>query len=248
MVLVGLIVMGFLQQIKPAYRMETNLQVYSPADSVKLFAGMVWDRLRGVEQPGVGADFGDTLVRFNQGWIVSRVMTHVPKVQPYANGQTIADAAIFSIVPRFMFPEKSTGVSSDFFLKYTGITLAKGTAMGLGIIGEMYANFSFWGGMVSTFIYGVLLGWAFCFFAKRALLNPLWWAVGSVVLLPAVEPGINIEDISNHVVKGGIVLFILWKLMPSMQRLLAIAPAAEEDDESFDEIAPEFHDAVVDHR
>lgn len=246
--LLGLVLLGVMQQIKPAYRAQLEAQSYNPVDSVKLFAGMAWDRMRGVVQPDVQSDFGDTLVRFNQGWIVSRIMVHVPKEEPYADGQTIADAVVFSVLPRFLFPDKGSGVSQDFFQKYTGVTLSKGTTMGLGIIGEMYANFSFWGGIASTFVYGLLLGGAFFFFARKALLNPLWWAVGSVVLLPGVEPGINIEDISNHVVKGAVVLFILWKLMPAMQRLLTIAPATDDDDEDVEELSPEFNDAVADHR
>jgi hypothetical protein len=253
-VLVALVMLGFLQQIKPAYREQLDSVWGDSIGSVKLFTSMVWDRVRGVDQPGVRVDFGDTLVRFNQGWIISRIMTHVPQEEPYASGQTIADAAVFSVVPRFLVPEKASGASQDLFLQFTGISLPRGTTMGLGIIGEMYANFSFWGGILSTFIYGLMVGGVFCFFARRALLNPLWWAVGSIVLLPAVEPGINLEDISNHVVKGAIVLVILWKLMPTMQRMLA-SPAPPDDNEDVGEYAneeddgePGFHDAVADHQ
>jgi hypothetical protein len=206
----------------------------------------MWDRVQGANQNNVDLDLGDTLVRFNQGWIISRIMVHVPKVQPYARGETLTDAALFSVVPRFLFPDKSTGVSQEFFLKYTGITLPRGTTMGLGIIGEMYANFGFGGGIAATCIYGVLLGGVFCFLAGRALVNPLWWAVGSVVLLPAAEPGINIEDIANHVVKASIVLMILWRLLPALRLLLSTAPSSDTDDRTPD-LPPTLDDAVVDH-
>jgi hypothetical protein len=245
-VLVGLIGVGLLQQIKPAYRIKIDTETHGTADAVKLFAGMMWDRVRGADQRELDLDFGDTLVRFNQGWIISRIMVHVPKVQPYARGQTLADAAVFSIVPRFLFPDKSTGVSHEFFLTYTGVTLSRGTTMGLGIIGEMYANFGFGGGIAGTFIYGVLLASVFCFLAGRALINPLWWAVGSVVLLPAAEPGINIEDIANHVVKASIVLMILWRLLPALRLLLSTAPSGGGDDPTPD-LPPTLDDAVVDH-
>jgi hypothetical protein len=245
-VLVGLIGLGVLQQIKPAYRIKIDTQAYGTVAAVKLFAGMMWDRVRGADQRELDLDTGDTLVRFNQGWIISRIMVHVPKIQPYARGQTLTDAAVFSIVPRFLFPDKSTGVSQEFFLMYTGVTLPRGTTMGLGIIGEMYANFGFGGGIVATFIYGVLLASVFCFLAGRALVNPLWWAVGSVVLLPAAEPGINIEDIANHVVKASIVLMILWRLLPPMRLLLSTAPSSDGGDRTPD-LPPTLDDAVVDH-
>jgi hypothetical protein len=250
-VLVALVLLGGLQQIKPAYRQRLDTVWGDSISSVKLFGSMVWDRIRGVDQPEVEVDFGDTLVRFNQGWIISRIMTHVPTEEPYAAGQTIADAAVFSIVPRFLFPDKATGASQDLFQQYTGVSLPPGTTMGLGIIGEMYANFSFWGGILATFLYGLMVGAVFCFFARRALRNPLWWAVGSIVLLPAVEPGINLEDISNHVVKGAIVLAALWKLLPTMQRLLALPdpPGLDGDEEYADEeddVDSGFPDAVAD--
>ena len=250
LVVAGLVLLGGLQQIKPAYRERIQATWYEPVDAVRLFGSMVWDRVRGENQPDVQSDFGDTLVRFNQGWIISRIMAHVPREEPYARGQTIADAIMFSILPRFLFPDKASGVSHVIFTQYTGVVLGDNTNMGLGIIGEMYANFSFWGGIVATFLYGLLLGGVFCFFASRAQLNPLWWAVGSIVLLPAVEPGINIEDISNHVVKGAIVLGLLWRFLPAMQSLLAIPSADPDEDEDVDdeeEAEPAFHDAVPDH-
>jgi hypothetical protein len=250
LVLTGLLMLGVLQQIKPAYRQQLDLIWGDSVGSAKLFTSMVWDRVRGVEQPEMIVDFGDTLVRFNQGWIISKVMLQVPKDEPYANGQTIIDAVTFSIVPRFLFPDKGFSVSDELFTKYTGVQLMRGTKMGLGIIGELYANFGAAGGILATFIYAIIIGAVFTAFAKRAILNPLWWAVGSIVILPAVEPGINIEDIMNHVVKGAIVLLILWKLMPPMQRLLAI-PNQESDEETNDDAAdyaPGFGDDFADHQ
>jgi hypothetical protein len=244
-VIVGLVALGLLQQIKPAYRAKIGAEQHGTADTLKLFAGMMWDRARGMNQSDVEFDVGDTLVRFNQGWIISRIMVHVPKVQPYAGGQTLTDAALYSIVPRFLFPDKSSGVSGEFFLMYTGVSLPHGTTMGLGIIGEMYANFGFGGGILATSLYGALLGCVFSFLASRALVNPLWWAVGSVVLLPAAEPGINIEDITNHVVKASIVLMILWRLLPAMRRLLSTMPSDDGDDRTLD-LPATLDDAIVD--
>ena len=249
-ILIGLVGLGVLQQIKPAYREKINATWYDSMDSFVLFSSMVWDRVRGENVDQLETDFGDTLVRFNQGWIITRIMTYVPKERPFARGETIADAMVFSVLPRFLFPDKATGASQDIFLKYTGVALPKGTSMGLGIIGEMYANFARFGGILATFVYALLLGGAFCFFARKAMPNPLWWAVGSIVLLPAVEPGINVEDIMNHVVKGGIVLFVLWKLAPAMQRLLSEDLVAkrhldDEDEDDADEYEHDFGDSAA---
>jgi hypothetical protein len=247
--LAGAVTIGVLQDIKPAYRTVLSTQETSdPIDSLVTLGRMMWARVQG-EQIGEPRRFGDTLVRFNQGWIIARVMRHVPDEQPYAGGETLIDAAVFSVVPRFLVPWKRQGASVELFTKYTGVALTTSTKMGLGVVGEMYANFSYLGGILGTFVYGCLLGWIFKFFAARALQNPLWWAAAAMILLPGVEPGFNIEDIANHVVKAAVVFFVLWKFFPPMQHLLAIYEEPHTlDDEHDGEIAPSFDEAAVDHR
>ena len=239
----GLFGLSLLQSVKPTLRNSiAEQQVTSPLDSFERLATLMWDRVRAGQIVDPTADPGDALVRFNQGWIISRVMLHVPAEEPYARGQTISDAIVFSIVPRVLFPGKLEGSSQKIFTTFTGTDLTGGTRMGLGIIGEFYANFGHWGGIAGTFVYGVLIGWIFLLFAERAQRNPLWWAVASTVLLPSVEPGFNLEDILNHVVKAAIVLLILWKVFPPMQRLLAPIQA---EDEAEDDLSPSFDDAIA---
>lgn len=243
--LVSLLGLSLLQAVKPSFRSSIyEQQVTGPLDSFTRLVTLLWDRARTGQIVDTKTDTGDSLVRFNQGWIIARVMTHVPAQQPYARGQTISDAALFAVVPRFLFPSKLQGTSQKIFTRYTGTELMGGTRMGLGIIGEFYANFGLWGGVAGTFVYGLVIGWVFLLFADRAQRNPLWWAVASTVLLPSVEPGFNLEDILNHVVKAAVVLLILWKLLPPMQRLLSTAPKVQPED-SDDEPSPSF-DADVD--
>ena len=117
--------------------------------------------------------------------------------------------------------------------------------MGLGVIGELYANFGMVGGVLATLLYGGMMGLILLFFADRAQKNPLWWAVAPAILLPCVEPGFNIEDVSNHIVKGAVVFAIIWKLCPPVQRLLA-PPAHTPADEEFEDMSS-FDDVVTDH-
>ncbi len=235
----GMLGLMLLQSVKPTFR--TSLIQQEPSGPVEAFSrltSLLWDRVRTGEIVDREADTGDSLVRFNQGWIIARVMKNVPDRQPYARGSTLIDAAVYSVMPRFLFPNKREGTSRMLFTKYTGTELSSNTRMGLGIIGEFYANFGLWGGVLSTFLYGGLIGFVFLLFADRAQKNPLWWAAASTVLLPSVEPGFNFEDILNHVTKAAVVLVVLWKLLPPMQRLLSTAPAVEpdsvDDEPSFD--------------
>jgi hypothetical protein len=218
---VGVLALGLLQDVKPTFRQSlAQEQVSGPIQSVSKLLSLMWTRLQGEEITTTRSDFGDRLVRFNQGWIIARVMTHVPKEEPYARGRTLSDAVVFSIVPRFLVPSKREGASSELFERYTGVDLINNTKMGLGLIGELYANFGYLGGIVSAFFYGLLVGYLFTMFATRAAANPLWWAAAATILLPSVEPGFNVEDILNHVVKAAVVFVVVWKAVPTMRQLL----------------------------
>lgn len=226
---VGFLGIGLLQEVKPAFRVAlSELQVTGPADALSTLGTLMYERATGGEALSARSEFGDFLVRFNQGWIIARIMTEVPKAEPYAGGETVVDAAIFSIIPRPLFPFKREGASRELFERFTGIQLFRTTRMGLSIIGELYANFSIVGGVISTFIYGSLMGMLFAWFGRRAELNPVWWAAAAIVLLPCVEPGFNLEDIANHVVKATVVLFVVRKTVPVVRGLLAATPRQAE--------------------
>jgi hypothetical protein len=252
----GLIGLALLQDVKPTFRHALNSsEIEGPVESVNRLVALMWERVSAGRLTAEDTYFGDLLVRFNQGWIIARIMTHVPKEEPYAHGQTLVDAALFSVMPRFLFPEKREGASQELFRKYTGVELQRSTRMGLGIIGEMYANFGAVGGVAATFAYGLLMGVVFLWFADRAQKNPLWWAAASTVLLPGVEPGFNLEDIANHVVKAAIIFFVLWKTLPPVEHILASHSeddaAPDEDAYDSDEDAGDLYpvdDAIADHR
>jgi hypothetical protein len=243
---VGMMGLSLLQSVKPTFRTSlTEKQVSGPTESITRLTGLLWDKLKTGEIVDTDTDINDSLVRFNQGWIIARVMTRVPVQEPYARGQTLYDAVVFSIIPRFLFPEKKEGASRSLFMQYTGIELGGGTRMGLGIVGEFYANFGLRGGVIATFLYGCLIGFVFLQFADRAQKNPLWWAVASTVLLPSVEPGFNVEDILNHVTKAAVVLLVMWKLIPPMQRLLSTTRSVAPDNDQAADGSPSLDDAVV---
>jgi hypothetical protein len=229
---IGFICLGLLQEVKPVFRTSLeNYEIGNPVDSTARLVSLMWGRLLGTgPAEATQGEFGDLLVRFNQGWIVARVMDQVPRKQPYASGATLLDAALFSIIPRPLFPGKREGASQALFTKYTGVLLAGNTRMGLGTIGELYANFGTVGGILGTFVYGYVLGWLFVIFAERAANNGLWWAAAAIVVLPGAESGLNIEDISNHVVKAGVVFFVVLKFVPFVSEPLAaklLTPAAD---------------------
>jgi len=220
----GVIGLGLLQAVKQEYRLF--LQEEGEVRAVERFqklGGLVKQRISRPYTSESEATVGDVLARFNQGWIIARIMDRVPRAIPFARGETIREAAIYTLVPRVLYPEKREGASKALFTQYTGLPLRPWTSMGLGVIGELYANFGVWGGVAATFVYGWVVGFLFSIFLRRSLKNIFWLAVASLVLLPVVEPGWNIEDVSNHIFKAGLIVFFLVWAVPWLRRFLALS-------------------------
>jgi hypothetical protein len=213
-----------LQYVKSDYRRYIGTRDASFVERVSVLGSMAWNKVIPKDDQPNGMIFGDVLVRFDQGWIVSRIMNVVPGKVPYAEGETIQDALMFTLLPRALFPNKPEGASRVLFARFTGLQLNSSTSMGLSIIGEMYANFGYWGGVVGTLVFGSLVGLAYAHFAKLARKSPHWWAAAPIVLLAAVEPAWNLEDISNYIVKSALVLFLLASAVPVLRELLPLKP------------------------
>ena len=162
----------------------------------------------------------DTLVRYNQGWIISNVMTTVPELEPYAGGKTVWDGLIDSLIPRAFLPGKIQASSRDMFNQYTNLNISEDTSMALGVAGEMYANFGSLGGVLATLVYGIFIGLIFSRFARLAKHSTLWWAWAPFVLLAAIEAEWNLGDILNHTIKSLIVMIALIFFMPVFKKRL----------------------------
>jgi hypothetical protein len=213
-----------LQYVKSDYRRYLGTLDASFVERVSTLGGMAWNTVAAKDNEANSLTFGDVLARFDQGWIVSRIMNMVPRKVPYAQGETVKDAFLFALLPRVFFPDKPGGVSHALFSRYTGLQLSPTTSMGLSIPGEMYANFGYWGGILGTLVFGSLVGLAYARFAKLASKSAYWWAAAPIVLLAAIEPAWNLEDISNYIVKSALVLILLASVVPALRDLLALEP------------------------
>jgi len=227
-----------LQYIKSDYRTYLHSENPNLVERISAMAKMARGQVVGPGEQHISTTFGDVLVRFNQGWIVSHILYRVPDRVPYGDGDTIKDAVIYTLMPRALFPNKHEGASRVLFARFTGMHLDPGTTMGLSIIGEMYANFGYWGGILGTFVFGSLIGLAFAVFFKLSQQNPLWWAAAPIVLLAAIEPAFNLEDISNYIVKSALVLFVFSSAVPGIRELLPLKPIWRRKEKPTSFVAP----------
>jgi hypothetical protein len=163
---------------------------------------------------------GSTVIRINQGWIISRLMQQVPSNIPYAEGQTVIDAFYASIVPRFLDPAKTVASGRENFQKFTGYELTR-TSMGISVLGEGYVNFGTTGAWLFLLCYGAFLGLGLGILYSMCRKWPtliLWFPL---IFLYPVKAEAELVKVLNHFVKSGILTvgffwfatnFLGWKM------------------------------------
>lgn len=164
------------------------------------------------DDPELTKDNADANNRFNQGWIISRVLENVPQKQPFLNGKTINEAIEASILPRFLAPNK-VGADQALinFRQITGLGLSENASMGLSLIAEFYANYGYYGGWTAMFFYGLLLSLSIRFFisilGNGSYLIALWFIL---FFFQVVKAETDFIKIFNHLIKS-IIFFLIIK-------------------------------------
>ena len=159
---------------------------------------------------------GDSATRFNQGWIIAKVMRQVPATEPYARGETLWRGLEACLLPRFLAPNKLISGGRLYMERFAGHTLQEGTSMNLGFAGEMYANFGLWGGVAGCAGYAFLVGLLFRLVAVRARVTPLWWAIAVYAGHTAFKAEDDIGTVFNYVVKSAAVAAVLITFLPAL--------------------------------
>lgn len=169
------------------------------------------------------------ITRLNQGWIISAVMKHVPEGEPFAEGETVKEAVLASIAPRFLWADKKKAGGRETFRRFTGLQIADSTSMGISPLGEAYANFGvtrgigfmvLFGGFFALFYYGTL---------RYTLKHPtfLFWI--PLIFYQAMKAETELSVIINQLTKGSVVAFggfyLLQQVLPvKLKKVVSTAP------------------------
>ncbi|WP_179348064.1 O-antigen polysaccharide polymerase Wzy [Winogradskyella pacifica] len=208
--LASVMLISVLQAVKPYYR-SIIWEGYQ-GNKIALFFEIFIDNLTGqFDETNLDeSELYDNLnSRANQGWVYSMVYSHVPSNVPYARGSTILAAISDSFLPRFLFPNKAPTFSKDLFEKYTGRQLGDNTAMGLGILGEGYANFGKFGAFLFMMVYGMIIGWIVKVYNRKSMLLPVMLFFVPVYFEMIIRAISNLSQVINWQVK---VTFLFWLL------------------------------------
>lgn len=203
--------------VKKTYRDITwnDKVIYSPTDKLMIFGQSIISVVFG-EQDNLdstaGSEFNSdehNLTRLNQGVIVTRIMNHTGKQEPFANGETIHEAIEAALVPRFLNPDKVRSGGRDTYTRFTGYRLGGNTSISLSLLGEGYANYGY-GGIYFMFFLGLFYSyvlWLITSVAHRAPYLLLWIPF---LFLPVVKAEEGFETVLNYIFKSSFVLWFLY--------------------------------------
>jgi len=203
----GLLFVSSIQLVKREYRSAAwsgqDPSLVAVAYDVLIEQGKFTDRIA----------LENAVVRLNQGWIISAVLRHVPAREPFADGETINEAVVAAVMPRFLAPNKKEAGGQENFRRFTGLPLADSTSMGISPLGEAYANFGGFGGTVFMFAWGTAFGLgigAVRHFGRR---DPSFLIWTPLIFYQAIKAETEIVVVLNQLVKGGVVAFGAYYLI-----------------------------------
>jgi hypothetical protein len=149
-------------------------------------------------------------LRFNQGYIVTYTMKHIPQKEPYANGSELYKIAESAILPRIIAPNKLNAGDRDFFMKYSGMRIAKGTSMGLSAVGDGYINFGVVGGCIFMFLLGRMYNFFIKSFKKYSTSFPILILFTPLVFYYPIRPDCELQTVLGHLVKSSFLIFVVF--------------------------------------
>ena len=151
------------------------------------------------------------VVRMNQGWIISRIMEHVPAKVPFAKGETIVTAIKASLLPRFLFPDKPEAGGKANYEKYTGYYLQIGTSMGISLLGEAYVNYGVKGAWLFMFVFGVISSFVIRQIFLLAAKYPTIWLWFPLIFFHFIKAETELLVQLNFLVKSILMVYLfVW--------------------------------------
>jgi hypothetical protein len=149
------------------------------------------------------------VIRLNQGWIISAVMDNVPTSEPFAEGETIKEAVISAFIPRFLFPEKKLAGGRENFRRFTGLPIADETSMGISPLGEAYANFGPFGGILVMATFGAFFAGLFSVSLKYVVRRPAFFFWLPLLFYQSIKAETEFLVVLNQLSKGAVVAFAM---------------------------------------
>lgn len=147
--------------------------------------------------------------RVNQAWILASTINHMNYTQDFQGLRLVGLYTEAALLPRFLAPNKLSSGNKAIFRKYSGHYLRDGTSMGLGVLGDGYIAFGYFGTVVFCLALGLLFGVVFKMIERWAQISPFFILFTMPILSYAVRPDCETQTIITHLVKSTIVFGLM---------------------------------------
>lgn len=165
--------------------------------------------------------------RVNQNFLVGAAVIQLEATGDFARGETIWNA-LLGIIPRVVWPNKpASGGSGGMVSRFTGISFAYGTSVGIGPVMEFYANFGTAGVVIGFGLLGTLLS-ALDMRAGANLRQGNWlgFMLYFLIGLGFLQVGGSLVELTSSSVAGAILGHIVNTLFRKYQKIHPQLPRA----------------------
>jgi len=216
LILIGSVAISLVQSTKEEYRLATWYAT-SDKSNAEIYREIILSRL---SSPSLLFDQGTTEnmgARLNQGWIIARIMNHMPEKLPFVRGETVETALYASLLPRFLAPGKARAGGRANFERFTGTPLPETTSMDISLAGEGYANFGRFGGMIFIFLVSLMYNWVIVKVISISRKEPslLLWIPYLFFMVMKAET--DFATVFNYLTKAVLMTFLAFYVMHVVQ-------------------------------
>ncbi len=206
-VVVLLLLIVVIQTVKFSYRNAVNK---GNVNKLETFTSLAQKDVFNGNYVTSNTNLKSAVLRINQGWIIARIMYWTPDYEPFAHGETIQKAINASLLPRFLNPNKEIAGGRTYFKRFTGKNISNNTSMGLGLLGEAYANYGKQGGALFMFFIALFYNIILVYIYKLAIKHPTLIFFLPLIFLQVVKAEIDFSVILNHLLKASFAVWIFY--------------------------------------
>ena len=213
LVTAGMFTILLIQSVKHEYRDKVWRGAERGNDPGLLFQ-LVRDRISDPASIFDPERIYNITVRGNQGFLVARAMDYVPKHEPFADGETIYNSILSSIVPRIFWRDKPRVGGHENICRFLGDCGKYNYSYNIGQLGEGYVNFGKTGGAIFMFFYGLFINWCFFTIKSMSLQHPTLILWIPLLFYSVLSLETDVLTFLNSFIKGCIfcwMCFILFK-------------------------------------
>lgn len=217
-ILFGFVMILMIQSTKEEYRKATWFATSSKSNS-EIYKEILMDRLSNPAKLFDSEVLNNMGARLNQGWIIARIMGHMPINYEFVKGETVITALYAGLVPRVLVPNKAKAGGRANFERFTGTPLPETTSMDISLMGEGYANYGVMGGIVFLFCIGTFYNWVIIKILKISENHPILILFVPMLFFDVIKAETDFATIFNYLSKSALVVSLVFWGMKNVLKI-----------------------------